>query len=72
MLASNQGHEYSPSSLLLVVTTLVASPVIALVELFMLVVMRETKLDILLFTLGTIISAIPILLFWIGRLTDHG
>ena len=38
----------------------------------MLVVMRETKLDILLFTLGTIISAIPILLFWIGRLTDHG
>ena len=67
-----QGHEYSTPSLILTVSTLVASPIIALLELFMLVVMRESKLDIVLFGLGAIISAFPIVMFWIGRLTDHG
>jgi len=55
--------QYSVQDLIGTVIMLVSSPVIALIEVFMLVLLRESDVDRILFGVGTLLAALPILMF---------
>jgi len=56
--------QYSVTDLVGTVVMLVSSPVIALIEGFMLVLLSKNKIDLILFSVGTSLAASPILMFW--------
>jgi hypothetical protein len=55
--------QYSVQDLIGTVIMLVMSPIIALIEAFMFVLLRESEVDRILFGAGTLLAALPILMF---------
>jgi hypothetical protein len=67
----SEAHAYDLESFAWAMVSLVSSPFIALIEGFMLVLLHESKVDVVLFGLSTALAAFPILVFWSNWIYEH-